>query len=223
MSNSQRAFLGGVVVASLGAFFGFHAGSGQSHAMAGAPQSVDSSRIAVVDVLAVSEKLFLGDHYSPARDSRVKAKQDEISAMEGGLKDLIGKLQGTPQNSPDYQGLYAAYQTKMNELNESKQKANEELGAFSTDQFAECYKTCIDTANSIARKNGYSHVIASRVGKLEFRSKELPAALQEVLARPVLMFADGDDLTPAVMKELKLDEIPAPEKKDDGAKAGDKK
>ncbi len=217
MSNPQRAFVGGALAASLAAFIGFQAASGEPRAAALAPRAVETSRVAVFDVLSVSEKLFLSDRYSPERDTRVKAKQDEIGAMEEGVKDVIAKLQGTPQNSPDYQGLYGAYQTKLNEVNAAKQRANEELSAFSTEQFAACYKLAIDTANDLARKNGYTHVIASRVGPLEFRSKELPAALQEVLARPVLMSGAGDDLTPAVMAELKLDQAPAAEAKPDGA------
>jgi len=223
MSNSQRAFFGGALTASLAAFIGFQAASGEPRAAALSARSPESSRLAVFDVLTVSEKLFLGDRFSPAREVRVKAKQDEIATMEEGVKDLIAKLQGTPQNSPDYQGLYGAYQGKMGELNAAKQKANDELGAFSTEQFSECYKIAVESANSIARKNGYSHVIATRVGPLEFRSKELPAALQEVLARPVLLTGEGDDLTPAVLAELKIDATPAPEKQAEGDQGADKK
>jgi len=226
MPNSQPAFISGVVVASLAAFLGFQAGTVQPRAGAASARVVEPARLAVFDVLAVSEKLFLGDRFSPARETRVKQKQDEILAMENSAKEMVEQIQKLPESAPERQGLINTFQAKRDELESAKQRANEELSAFSTDQFSECYKQCIEAANTVARSRGYSHVIASRVGELKFRSKELPAALQEVLARPVLLSGDTDDLTPAVMKELKLDETVAPEKKAEGAaepKAEEKK
>lgn len=210
MSSSQRAFLGGVVAVSLIGVCAFQLGAGRTGRVADAPH------FAVVDVLAVSEKLFLSERYAPAREGRIKEKQDQINAMQSSIEELVGNIQKAGQTSPEGKAMIESYQAKNTELNTLRQKATEELSAFSTEQFGECYKTVVETANSMARKSGYTHVLASRVGPLEFRSKELPAALQEVLARPALMYGDGDDMTPAVFKELKLD--PTPDKKPEAPK-----
>lgn len=223
MANAQSAFVSGVVVATLAAFLGFQATSVQRQAAASAPRAAEPVKLAVFDVLAATEKLFLSDRYKPAIDARVKQRQDELAAMDAGAKDLVEKIQKLPESSPDRQGLINTFQAKRQELEEAKNKAQEEVGAFSTEQFGEAYRACVQAATSIAKAQGYTHVFATRVGKLDFRSKEIPAALQEVLARPVLLAGEADDITAAVLKELKLDEAPAGDKKPEAPKAPEQK
>lgn len=215
MSTSVRALAYAGIVGLLGAGFGLWAGSVQSPALATTlPVSAEGVKIACLDVLDVAEKLFLGDRYASTREQALKEKQSQRDALQAGLTDLQQKIIAAGQESPEGKQLIPTYQVKAKELQEFEQTANTDLNTLSTNQFNECYRLAVETGQAIAKKQGYTHLFASKVGTLEFRSKELQAALQEVLARPVLMTTSGDDLTVQVKKELKIEEKPADTKGD---------
>lgn len=183
-------------------------------AFAAAPYADDSSKIAIVDLLEVSEKLFMSPRYMPTRETMLKEKQEQIKTLQTSLQELGQKIQAMGQNSPDAQALIQQYQAQNEEFTKTRESANKDLDELSTQQFSEAYRLVVETAGSVAKKQGFGYVFATRSGPLQFRSTQLQGALQEVLARPVVMAPDGVDITTAVMKELKLDEVkpavPAP-------------
>jgi Skp family chaperone for outer membrane proteins len=218
MNYSQRL----LTTAGVGAACAFGAllavKTGQTPAFAramGAPE--DNAKIATIDVLEVAERLFMSDRYLPARETLLKEKQGQIESLQASLQDLGQKIQAAGQ-SPDSEAMRQQYQQQAQAFNQARDLANNDLNSLSTQQFSEAYRLVIDASGTIAKNQGYGYVFATRRGPVEFRSKELQGALQEVLARPVLTSPDGVDITSAVLKELKLDESkpaaassPAPE------------
>ncbi len=224
MSQSQRLLVYAGSMALLCTGLGVWAGSVNARALStSAPAAPDSAKTAVFDVLDISEKLFQGDRYAPAREKALKEKEAQRDALQAGLTELQQKIIAAGQETPEGKLMIPTYQGKAQELQQFMQAADVDLNRLSTAQFNECYRLAVETAQSLAKQQGYTHLLASKMGSLEFRSKELQQALQEVLARPVLLTAEGDDLTAQVKKELKItDEPPAGDKGADDKKGADK-
>lgn len=209
MSTSQRFLAYAGMVGLLSAGLGIWAGSTQAPAMAtGKPVQADGSKIAVIDVLEVAEKMFQAEPYAPIREKALKEKEAQRDALQSGVTELQQKIVAAGQETPEGRLMIPTYQAKDQELQLFMRGADVELNQLSTSQFNECYRLASETAQSIAKQQGYTHLIASKLGSLEFRSKELQQALQEVLARPILLVSAGDDLTAQVKKELKISDEP---------------
>ena len=73
---------------------------------------------------------------------------------------------------------------------------------LSTLQLAQAYQQVMTEAETLAKGMGYTHVIASKTGKLEFRSTTMNGALQELLARPIVISDSTDDLTSALLAKF---------------------
>lgn len=215
---SQRVLIPTAFLALVASGVGFFAGSGRSTAAASAVTAAEGHRIATLDTLEICEKLFQSEKYTSARDAVVKPKQATLDEMQQSLVALGGKMQAAG-NGPDAQALNAEFSAKREEFMKFREDANGELMKLNVQQFNECYRLVVETAATVAKSGGYSHVLSSREGGQDFRSADLSGAIQEVLARPVLVRPAGDDITAAVLKELKLDAAPATPPAADGAKA----
>lgn len=209
MNKVERvvAYAGIGAACVFGSFLASRALETRAHA-AGAAW-LEGGKIATVDVLEISEKLFMSDRYKPARETMLKEKQGQIETLQAALQDLAQKIQAAGENSPESEPMRQQLQAQSQSFGQIRDMANNDLNALSTQQFSEAYRLVIDTAGAVARLQGYDFVLATRAGPPEFRSKELQGALQEVLARPVIVAPSGADITPAVLKELKLDSTPA--------------
>lgn len=222
MSTSARVLAFAALSCVLGAGLGLWGGSVQSPALAAEVAArAEGVKFACVDVLDVAEKLFQSDRYSPVREKALKEKEGQRDALQAGLTELQQRIIAAGQESAEARTMMPTYQAKAQELQQFVQSADMDLDRLSTGQFNECYRLAVEASQSIAKQQGYTHLLASKMGALEFRSTQLQPALQEVLARPVLMTPAGDDLTAQVKKELKLEDKPAEatsEAKPDAAK-----
>lgn len=223
MSTSARVLAFAALSGLMGAGLGLWGGSVQSPALAAEMSArAEGVKIACVDVLDVAEKLFQSDRYAPVREKALKEKEGQRDALQAGLTELQQRIIAAGQDSAEGRTMLPTYQAKAQELQQFVQAADTDLDRLSTGQFNECYRLAAETAQSIAKQQGYTHLLASKMGSLEFRSTQLQPALQEVLARPVLMTPAGDDLTAQVKKELKIEEKPAeakPDAKPDASKS----
>lgn len=223
MHKAERVLAYGGVFASLALGLGFYLGSTQSVAHATGGFQASNGRIAAVDVFAVAKKLLESDRYAPARDAMAKERNAGLEAVNKELGDLRAKIEAAGQNSPEAAPMIQEFQAKAQAYRESQTKAQEEFNTLLSSQFAEGYRLVVETANVVAKKQNFSYVVVTKTGPVVFESKDFSAAGQEVLSRPLIMFGEGDDLTPAVLAELKLDATPAPDAKPADGKAEEKK
>jgi Skp family chaperone for outer membrane proteins len=173
---------------------------------AAAPQ-----RFATCDLYAIMEKMLLGPDVKKAQDD-LKFKWDpKIEGVQNDLRKLEADLQVLPQSDPKYDAIMKTGREKQADYERFLQERQSEYEALSAKQIVDAYTTVRDAASRFADKQGYSHVFASRPPDRAIASQTLGNALQEFLARPLVKFPAGDDITRAVADELKVDiSAPAP-------------
>jgi len=169
--------------------------------------AADSPRIATVDILSVVERMVSSDKYKADRkvndDEQLKSFQplaEEIQKIQEEAKDL-------KEESEKYKGLSAKFAEVKPKYDQARQNAANIVEKFNTLQVAEVYRLVLDAANTMATTSGYTHVIASKGGAPTIASTNIPGAVQEMLARPVIKGVAADDLTERLIKELNLENV----------------
>lgn len=209
MHKAERVLAYGGIFASLALGTGFYFGSTQSTARATGELALSNGRIAAVDVFEATKKLLESDRYAPAREAMAKERNASLDGYNKDLTDLRTKIETAGQSSPEAAPMIAEYQAKAQGYQEAKAKAQEEFNGLLSAQFNEAYRLIVETANLVGKKLSFSYVVVTKTGPVVFESKDFNQAGQEVLSRPLIMFGEGDDITPAVLAELKLNVAPA--------------
>ena len=167
----------------------------------------EPTRVAVMDVLGTVQKLFESDRYKPARDEfEAKLLTEKVQPARAVMAELKTRYEALPPDSPDRGKLSSEYDQRSREVDLASSAAEE----FNTRQLAEAYRVVIETAGSVARERGFTMVVASRTDRDFIKGANVNTAVQEMLARPVLVAPEGSDITPAVTAALRLDAAPAP-------------
>ncbi len=183
--------------------------------------STKSVRIATVDVFAVVERVWLGEQYISARTALADATNKEIEALNVKMDEMRTKAQTLAKDSPELQALSEEFSKAQQEAQQKQNAGGDEMERLSTLQLAQAYQQVMTEAQAIAKSMGYTHVFASKTGTLEFRSTTMNGALQELLARPVVISDSADDITAALL--AKFPEAPAatpPATQEPGAATG---
>ncbi len=171
-----------------------------------APVRMQEQRLATINVFQVVEKMVQSDRYKPAREAMMKEYQDKLDAPKREIESLVKDIIAAGQDSEKGKALIPQYQARKREADQLEQELQGKAAEFNTQQLGEAYRIVVETANQLAEKGGYTHVIASRgVAAEPLHSTNVAAAVQEILARPMVKFPSADDLTDAVAKELKVD------------------
>lgn len=184
--------------------------------------SVAPVRIATVDVLSLVERMVTSERYASARQTNVntqaKMLEDERNKLgpvateaQAAMQKAVAESQGLKDGDPKLEELKKTFQDAQNKMQglqqqegELQRKAQDSVESFNTQQVGEVYSLVMAAAQELATKNGYSHVLASRNGSVTIRSNNVPGAVQEILARPVVVGIAGDDLTERVADALKI-------------------
>lgn len=192
------------------------------HAVAQAPSAptAQPSRVAVVDMLALVERLWETDQYKAPRDEIVRAVQAQaaqIRADMGTLEDKARALhpkEGEPPLTGDALAKANDETAKLQQEYQEKQSALQSLGSQieqnNLKQIKEGYAALVAACHKKAQELGYSHVIISRTQGDLITATRPADAFQEIVSRTVIVYPDADDITQAVMKELKLDQVKLP-------------
>jgi Skp family chaperone for outer membrane proteins len=182
------AWSGGAVVAQ----------SGQGQA------ATPAARIATVDVLALAERMMNAQELAGPREELDGRFRPQLEAIEEDVQRIdarLTQLQNTP-NDPQVRTLLTQRQTRAEEyqnLIQSHQVQREQLIA---DQVEAIYARVRAAAERVAGARAYTHVITSRSIGQPMNALTAADALQDMLARPVLVAPEGDDLTAQVAAEL---------------------
>ncbi|MCC6427734.1 MAG: OmpH family outer membrane protein [Phycisphaerales bacterium] len=168
--------------------------------------SMAEQRFASINAFQLVERLVQGERYKPAREAMAKEFQARYDAAKAEGDELAKSIVEAGQESDQGKLLIRQYQAKATEARELQMELESKVAEFNAQQLGEAYRIVIETADQIAVQRGYTHVIATRgLASEPLKSKNVPAAVQEILARPLIRCPAADDLTDAIAAELKIE------------------
>jgi len=207
LRNAERvALYAGLTVAIV---LGLSANSGTRVEAQNSGGMSAATRLATADVLSVAERIIQGSEYVTGRDMQVQTLNKPLKDMRDQLQALQARYQGLAPNSPDRETVQKEFQALQGQYQEKDREAVAQVEQFNTFQVAKAYAQVVEAAEKMGGDLGYTHVIATRTGKPEIRSSNVPGAVQEMLARPIIKGVAADDLTERLMKEFKVEAVPA--------------
>lgn len=215
-STTRNLIVGSLGLATAAGAVAWSAGRATADAvLAPAPSS-----LAVVDTLTLVQQLLLTDDYAPAREEQAAQIQAQLGAMQEDLQVLQTELQSANPQDPTAQQKYQQFQQRLQAFQQAQQQQGAAFNAFSATQAVEVYGRIRDAVDAVAEREGYTHVIASRLDAdidLTNENATLATVTQEILARPLLGGVKVNDITAAVRSELGLPEPSADDAADEAA------
>jgi hypothetical protein len=169
------------------------------------PAQTAALRIATVDILGVAEKLVSSEKYRAGRETNAASLAKPLQAMVDELTELETRYNALAADSPERQATQTQFQQKNRVFQQASQQAKIDDERFKAVQVAECYRIVLEAADALGGELGYTVVLATRSGQPTIRSDNVPGAVQEMLARPVVRGTVADDLTERLSKRLALD------------------
>jgi Skp family chaperone for outer membrane proteins len=174
--------------------------------------------IATVDVISLLEDGLQQDAVNTEREALRTALFTRLEGLQADLQSQAEILQATPQDDPQYNVLVQQFQQGQAQLQQASQEAGVEFESLSARQAAETYARVHAAAKSVAQREGFKYIIASRGDASLGVVQNLTNVTQQVLARPVMH--GGTDITDLVFKELGFVEpTPPPAFPDDAGAA----
>jgi Skp family chaperone for outer membrane proteins len=177
------------------------------------PQASPAARIATIDTYLLAEKLMNRAELADARKAIDSTYQPQLEGIEKDVQQLdtrLTPLQRTP-NDPQVQPLLEQRQNQVQKYQELVQKLNQEKEQLLAGQLGVVYREVREAAARLAQERGYTHVIANRTLDKTSKAQTAGDALQDMLARPMIVAPSGDDLTTVLATQLNVDlSEPAP-------------
>jgi len=170
----------------------------------------DGARLGTVDVLAVVERLISSDKYKTDREANQNAAADKLKPLTEELTKMQEEAKELKEGSETLKALSRSFTEKSNTFQQVRGEITEGVESFNTSQVSEAYRLVTQAAISMADARGYTHLFASKSGSLTITSKNIPGAVQEILARPMLKSVGADDLTETLIKDMKLENVVVP-------------
>ncbi|MCW5765186.1 MAG: OmpH family outer membrane protein [Phycisphaeraceae bacterium] len=175
------------------------------------PPAPEPVRVAVCDVVRASSLVMETEAYTRPLTERRSALAAQLENGRKEVDALAGQLQalGPNDRGPEAQALAQRFQQKREAFAQATQTAEREFEQFRAAKNYEAYRRAVAAADAVAARRGYTIVIASRAMDEAAVPVSGQAFLQGVLARPVIRWPKGDDITADVFAELKVSP-PAP-------------
>lgn len=206
-----------LAVVSVAAALALAAGAIMAAAPASAARSRESAdrsdqRLATVNMFHIVEKMVQSERYRPARETMMKEYQSRLEAAKREIESLYNEIMQAGQESDKGRALIPQFQTRQREAQQLEEELQVRAGEFNTQQLAEAYRLATETVAMLAKQGGYTHVLSTRgVASEPIRGTNVAAAVQEIMARPVVLFPEADDLTERAITELQLTGVTADE------------
>ncbi|MDX2146212.1 MAG: OmpH family outer membrane protein [Planctomycetota bacterium] len=183
-----------------------------------APSQTVVPRIASVDILAVVDKMLASERYHPLRFGKAQEFNAQLEPLQKEYRDAEFGVVSTPESDPTRAEKIEVWRQKRQAFETKRQELDRQFDEFSTSHAVEGYRIAIETAQALARARGYTHVFASRSGT-DLQTRLRAGFSIESAGRPLLISPPEDDLTSAVIAELKVETAwnPPEDKKDDHA------
>ena len=196
-----------IVVGALG--LGVVAGASSWQGSGGTPTVADA-RIATVDVYRAMRAYMMRPEFDQARqeqNTKIQTREVElrtrIQANQQKMKILVA---GDPELATTQSALEADSQA-YRELSQTAQFEGQKLAV---EQSTRAFMAVHRSATELASSRGYTHLMATSLGVDDMMTNGAPAAqstaqlIQELLARPVLLAPQGDDITDDLMLKMDL-------------------
>ncbi|QOI99377.1 MAG: OmpH family outer membrane protein [Phycisphaeraceae bacterium] len=159
-------------------------------------------KIATVDALALTERMFQSDAYRPAREAFDADARTKIQPQQDMLAGMRTRIQAMTQGSPEFQAAVGEYQQRAQALDQEMQSINQQFAQLRAAQVADAFAKVTAAADAVATRAGFTVVVASRQGMGDMTQAADPVI--EMLARPLVKSPKEIDLTLRVAEELKL-------------------
>jgi len=168
------------------------------------PPSPQSARIATCDIYEIVEKIVIGERFEGPRKveeerlgARLKPLEEELTAMEEALKAA-----DPADAAAQEQAL--VFQQRGKEYSLLRGKSQQDYTDYVGAQYVRAFDDARAAAAAIAKRLGYTHVIASRTSEKQIKATDPERLIEAFLGRPVTVAPDGTDITDEVKAELKL-------------------
>lgn len=204
MRPTERIFVFAGIALALMIALGGRGTQGYALANGPAPKAA-GVKLATVDCYAIAERLMSAADLKKAREDMSNSWQAKADSIAKELKDMDADLAVLPQNDPKVQDLLKRAQTKQQEYQKVTQDRQVDMERINSQQLIDAYLKIRGATEAVATKLEYSHVFCNRERDRAISTVTLSQTLQELLARPLITGNQADDLTKAVMAELKLE------------------
>lgn len=164
-----------------------------------------SQRVAVCDALLLVEQMLDQEPYTTARTAVEENWQQQLSLIETELQDLIARQAEAPMGSIERQEIDQQGRAAQQRYQGIRQQAQVELERLGVEQAREVYAKIDAAVQAEADAQGYGFVLMTRDGSRFGDATSVAALAQQMLARPVLVHPEGQDITAAVRQRLGLD------------------
>jgi hypothetical protein len=167
-------------------------------------QGVAPGDLGCVDIYIVAERMMASPELKKIREDVSANWGAKADALSKELREMDDSLSVLPQNDPKVQDLLKKAQLKQQDYQKIVQDRQAELERVNSTQLIEAYGKIRTAVEAVAAKMEYTHIFANREYSRPITTFTLSQTLQELLARPIINDQKADDLTKAVMDELKL-------------------
>jgi Skp family chaperone for outer membrane proteins len=151
------------------------------------------------------EKIMAKEDMKKVRDDATALWQSKAAAIEKDMKQIEDAFKVLPKDDPGIGQLQAQAGAKQQEYQRVAQDRQQDLEKINSSQLIESYKRIREATNTVGARMGYTHVFCNRSFDRPMETITVATTLQELLARPLVTGSQTDDITKAVMTELKLE------------------
>lgn len=217
-SRQHVTIFGAVLLALIGAVFLREGVAAGSAVQPRESQPSGDVRIGTIDLYLVSERIMQQPRLVRAREEADQRFTERMRSIEEEARQMENRLQVLPQNDPQAQRLVERLQEMQTSYQDLHQERLTEMERINSRQLIDAYRQTRGAAEGVAQRQGYTHVFSSRGFDRPIKTETVGATLQEMLARPLIVGVEEDDLTQAVLDALDLDP-PAPGQDEGGGPA----
>jgi Skp family chaperone for outer membrane proteins len=186
--------------ASLGLALRF---TGQALAQPGAAGASGAApRIAVIDIFVVAERMMNAPDLVKTRNDADAAWKPRLTAIEDAAKLIDERLRTMQASDPQAQPLLQERQAKVQEYQGLLQERQQSLEKTNSEQLLSIYGRIRGAAETVATSGGYTHVFVTGAAERAIQTTNVQDTLQQILARPIIKYPPGDDITKAVLDAL---------------------
>lgn len=205
-----------LIIASLAAGAMFAAG------FASSGRAVEPARVATVDTWALVQRMLNTEAYQPAREALGAEWTGKLESRQAQLEQLRNEIEQLAPTDAARQPLIQKFQGLFQEFERTGRDAQTAFEKLAADQAIEAFGKIRDEAVKLAKDKGYSHLLAGRMDSEVVSADNVGTVTQEILARPILLAPEADDLTETIRVALNLPvELPQDEDATGAAPAAD--
>ncbi len=208
-TQGKKWFVGGAAMLALGLGSMAWQGSARAELSSSVAAPVEA-KLATIDLFRCLQVYMQRPEMVAARD----AQNAELVATEQAIRSRIetnqAKLRILVQGDPQFAMTQQAIQADSQAYQEFRQQASVNAQALAVTQSTEAFLAVQEKGSAVAAQLGFSHLISAKLDHSDLMGDKGPSSLntsqmiQELLARPVLLAPEGDDITERVLVEMDI-------------------